>query len=85
MTNLRFTLDREPGNAAAAALLRGLSDHDPANAKVTTLAEEKTINTFFRLSNPEVIAGLKDSHPELGDSPSPKAVFLALRELRNRW
>ena len=39
--NLRFTLTREPGNAAAKALLPGVAGHDPAKARVTTLREEK--------------------------------------------
>jgi len=85
VTNLEFSLDREPGNEAARKMLDSLADHDPANARVTTLAEEKTFNTFFRLSSPEVIARLRETHPEIGDAPSPKAVFLALRALRNRW
>src|SRR5262247_609524 len=54
--NLRFTLDREPDNAQAANVLARYGAHDPANAHVTTLAEEKEINTFFRLRSPTVIA-----------------------------
>ena len=38
--NLRFTLDREPGNADAQSLLPEVSGHDPAAARVTTMAEE---------------------------------------------
>ncbi len=84
--NLGFTLDREPDNAAAKALLDRLeATHDPARAMVTTLAVEKEINTFFRLSSPTVIARIRESFPEVGDSPSPKEVFLRLRELRNSW
>jgi hydroxyacylglutathione hydrolase len=52
---------------------------------VTTLAEEREINVFFRLQSPSVIARLRESRPELGEEPDPKAVFLALRELRNSW
>src|SRR5437868_11978407 len=44
--NLRFTLAREPDNAAASALLPEVSRQDPASARVTTLQEEKQINTF---------------------------------------
>ena len=83
--NLRFTLDREPDNQAAAATLARYEDQDPDDALVTTLAQEKEFNTFFRLRSPSVIAGLRRSFPNLGDSPSPRQVFLALRELRNRW
>ncbi len=84
--NLGFTLDREPDNAVAKKLLDDLRDsHDPDNAMVTTLAIEKDINTFFRLTSPTVIAGIVEAFPEVGDSPSPREVFLRLRELRNSW
>ncbi|MDX1481359.1 MAG: hydroxyacylglutathione hydrolase [Woeseiaceae bacterium] len=85
VNNLRFTLDREPDNEAARAMLSRCEDHDPADAPVTTLAEEKTFNTFFRLDSPSVIEHLREHFPELGPSPAPRDVFLALRELRNRW
>lgn len=83
--NLEFTLDREPGNEAAESMLQRHREHDPNHAVVTTLAEEKTFNTFFRLQNPTVIARLKEAFPNLGDEPTPREVFLALRELRNAW
>ncbi|MEO1246353.1 MAG: hydroxyacylglutathione hydrolase [Pseudomonadota bacterium] len=83
--NLEFTLDREPGNETARALLDKVAGQDPANAHVTTLDEEKLINTFFRLDSPGVIATLVAQYPELGDAPDEKAVFLKLRELRNQW
>ena len=83
--NLGFTLDREPDNARAKALLAEVKDEDPAAAMVTTLALEKEINTFFRLTSPSVIAALREAFPDLPDDPDPKTVFLKLRELRNRW
>ena len=83
--NLAFTLDREPGNAEAAALLPVAEKHDPAAARLTTIGEEKRINTFFRLRNPEVIAGLRERFPDLDENPDARTVFLKLRELRNRW
>ncbi len=84
--NLRFTLDREPGNEQARALLAELeAHHDPAAAMVTTLGLEKEINTFFRLTSPEVIEGLRQAFPDLPADPSPRDVFLRLRELRNGW
>jgi len=83
--NLRFTLDREPANRDARDLLETAAAQDPNNAMVTTLGQEKSINTFFRLQNPEVIARLMDEYPDLGDSPNAKTVFLKLRELRNQW
>jgi hydroxyacylglutathione hydrolase len=84
--NLAFTLDREPDNRDAAALQTELKEaHDPQRALVTTLAQEKRINTFFRLTNPTVIQKLRERFPELPDEPSPQEVFVKLRELRNRW
>jgi hydroxyacylglutathione hydrolase len=83
--NLAFTLDREPGNADAARTLAAVQADPPEDARVTTLGEEKRINTFFRLQQPEVIARLREAFPDLPDSPDPREVFLRLRELRNRW
>ncbi|WP_405241345.1 hydroxyacylglutathione hydrolase [Lentisalinibacter salinarum] len=85
INNLRFTLDREPGNEAAAALLQEVEDMDPADALVTDLAQEKEINTFFRLRSRTVIDRLREAFPDLPTEPSPKEVFLKLRELRNSW
>ena len=84
--NLRFTLDREPDNVRARKLLEELeANHDPEHALVTTLALEKEINTFFRLTSPTVIEELRKAFPDLPGEPSPKEVFLRLRELRNSW
>jgi hydroxyacylglutathione hydrolase len=83
--NLRFTLAREPDNQAARARLPQVEGHDPARSAVTTLAEEKEFNTFFRLSSPSVIATLRQTYPDLPEHPDPKTVFLKLRELRNSW
>ncbi len=85
LTNLAFTLDREPDNQAAAALLSDCENQDPEDALVTTLGQEKKINTFLRLQSPSVVAKLVADFPELGDSPDARAVFLKLRELRNSW
>ncbi len=83
--NLDFTLDREPDNGEAAALLERWRHQDPASGVVTTLGEEKRINTFFRLQSPTVIARLREAFPEIGEQPDARTVFLKLRELRNRW
>jgi hydroxyacylglutathione hydrolase len=83
--NLRFTLDREPDNAAARALLERLTGQDPNRAYVSTLAVEREINTFFRLTSPTVIARLREAFPDLPEQPDPRTVFLKLRELRNSW
>ena len=84
--NLGFTLDREPDNEAAAKLLDELNtSHDPESAMVTSLAQEREFNTFFRLTSPTVIARLREAFPDMPDEPTPKDVFLKLRELRNSW
>ena len=83
--NLKFTLDREPDNAAARALLDDIHDQDPNDALVSTLGVEKNINTFFRLRSPTVIARLQEEFSDLPENPDPKTVFLKLRELRNSW
>lgn len=83
--NLEFTLDREPDNTKAESLLGKIKDQDTNNALVSTLAMEKEINTFFRLQNPTVIARLREEFSDLPENPSPKDVFLKLRELRNNW
>ncbi len=83
--NLRFTLDREADNEFARQMLADFEDQDPAQAHVTTMAEERRINTFLRLSSPSVIAGLRERFPAIGSAPDARTVFLRLRELRNSW
>ena len=83
--NLEFTLDREPDNARAAALLPEAKQQDPHAPRVTTIGLEKEINTFFRLHSPSVIKRLRESFPDLSENPEPKEVFVKLRELRNSW
>jgi hydroxyacylglutathione hydrolase len=83
--NLRFTLNREPDNTKAQEMLPGMERQDTDRALVTTLALEREINTFFRLSNPSVIAKLREAFPDLPENPDQRTVFLKLRELRNKW
>jgi hydroxyacylglutathione hydrolase len=83
--NLAFTLDREPDNAKAKSMLPQMERQDTSKALVTTLALEREINTFFRLTSPSVIRRLREAFPDLPDNPDSKTVFLRLRELRNRW
>ena len=85
INNLQFTLDREPDNAAAQQMLAAYENQDPADPLVTTLAQEREMNTFFRLDSPTVIARLQEQFPEIGDNPDERTVFLKLRELRNSW
>jgi len=83
--NLRFTLSREPDNRRAQEMLDKLKGQDPSRAYVSTLAVEREINTFFRLTSPTVIAKLREALPDLPEKPDPRTVFLKLRELRNKW
>jgi len=83
--NLRFTLDREPDNAAAAARLAAVEGRDGAAAPVLTLGEERQVNTFFRLDSPGVISGVRAAFDGVPAQPGQKDVFLLLRQLRNRW
>ncbi len=79
--NLRFTLDREPHNAAAQQLLQQVEFQDPNHALITNLGLEKQINTFFRTDSAEI----RENLPQLNASATPKDVFLALRQHRNSW
>jgi hydroxyacylglutathione hydrolase len=81
VNNLRFTLDREPNNRAAAELLQQVESQDPNQALITNLGQERQINSFFRTQSPEII----EHFPQLSAEASPREVFLALRECRNSW
>ncbi len=83
--NLAFTLDREPDNADVAAWQARAAHHSAADTPLTTLGDEKRINTFFRLQNPTIIARLRERFPDLNEHPDAQTVFLKLRELRNTW
>lgn len=83
--NLAFTLDREPSNQKARALAQRVAGLAANDMPILSLSEEKQINVFFRLDSPEIIAGLRKARPKWSSEPSPREVFLALRELRNRW
>jgi hydroxyacylglutathione hydrolase len=83
--NLEFTLDREPSNTEAAAALQQARGYQPTTVPVTTLAHEKRVNAFLRLQSPDLIARLREQFPDIGATPTPRTVFMKLRELRNRW
>jgi len=85
VNNLQFTLDREPGNAAAQSLLVALEQWPGEKHFISNIAMEKLVNTFFRLKSEELIELLRQRFPDLGEQPSEESVFLKLRELRNSW
>ena len=66
-----------PATQAAEQLRTALADRPAADMPVTTLGEEKLFNTFFRLQNPQIIAGLREQFPDLPEKPSPREVFVA--------
>ncbi|MCF6195549.1 MAG: hypothetical protein L3J50_02515 [Emcibacter sp.] len=49
------------------------------------MADERRINSFFRLENPAIIEKLKSENTKISDTPTPREIFKALRELRNHW
>lgn len=85
LNNLAFTIDREPDNNDARQLLMAVQDQDPHHPHVTTIAEERKINTFFRLNSKSVVNALRAKVADLPAHPLEKDVFIALRELRNHW
>jgi len=78
--NLRFTLNLEPHNQIAKNWLTKVvsADYVPGSIQ-TTIADEKSFNTFLRLDNEDIIANLAL------DKPDAKTVFIALRKLRDNW
>ncbi|MBT5428872.1 MAG: hydroxyacylglutathione hydrolase [Rhodospirillaceae bacterium] len=85
INNLEFTLDREPENNRARALLIELENHDPNQAIITNIGLEREINTFLRLNNDNIINKLRERFSDLPDILDEKTVFIKLRELRNTW
>lgn len=78
--NLKFTLSREPSNEKAKELYSVWSETDFSKEYLfTNMGLEREVNTFLRLNNEEIIAGLT------GDRSDDKQTFLRLRELRNTW
>lgn len=85
LRNLDFTLDREPSNAAARALAARCAGLAAQDMPVTTLGMERQVNAFFRLDSAEIAERLRGTGRGTRIDAGPRAVFLALRELRNRW
>lgn len=85
VNNLQFTLDREPDNVAAASLLAAMQQWHSEPHFVSNLAMERAVNSFFRLDSHSIRAKLSAEFNELKADVSNKAVFLKLRELRNKW
>jgi len=85
VNNLRFSLDREPDNAAAQCLLTAMEQWSSETHFISTIEIERKINAFFRLDNSQVVDMLRKVFDDLGDSPTKETVFIRLRELRDQW
>jgi len=79
-TNLKFTLKLNPENKDAKRKLKEIpEDKFPRS----TLGEERTYNPFMRIDNPAVVDAIIEKDRSLENDPM--AVFIKLRELRDRW
>lgn len=81
LSNARFAAAMEPANTTLQARL---AEAEAARAEgrfwaLTTIAEEKATNPFFRAAEPALAAAVGMSGAE------PGAVFAALREAKNRF
>jgi hydroxyacylglutathione hydrolase len=81
--NLAFALDREPDNAAARRWSERIENI--AVAPTTTLEEEHAFNPYLRLNSASLRHELQQALPGLGADASDRDVFVALRQLRDRW
>jgi len=78
--NVRFTLKHEPSNKQAQLWLEKYKKSNlDGTPLVTTLEDEKQINTFLRLDNKEIQNSLKTP------ANSEKETFIALRALLDKW
>ncbi len=78
--NVRFTLKYESSNTQAKLWLEKYKKSNlDGTPLVTTLEDEKQINTFLRLNNKEIQNSLEVP------TNSEKETFIALRALRDKW
>jgi hydroxyacylglutathione hydrolase len=84
--NLPFVLELEPGNAAAAARLQAAhaARERGEEPRPPSLAQERLANPFLRAGAPEVRDAVA-RRAGLAPDASPEQVFVALRQLRDRW
>ncbi len=85
VNNLQFTISREPDNQAAISMLTAMQQWSGEQHYISNIAMERMINTFFRLDSPTTIRILQEQFSDFPADPTPKEVFLKLRELRNNW
>jgi len=83
LKSLRYVLDIEPENAAAAGKLAAIeAAHRECRPVFSTLAQERSYNPFFRLETEEMARFLLQQQGECPDEPWGR--FQLLRELKNR-
>lgn len=82
-TNLQFALDREPHNQMASYWVDQVQAISPENMPVMTLGQERQYNPFLRLQEQNIRTRLKEQFPDMEDTD--RAVFKALRQLRDNW
>lgn len=85
VNNLKFTLDREPDNQAAASLLAAMLQWPGEKHFISNIAMERAVNAFFRLDSETVVQQIKERFPEVGEDPNKEQVFIKLRALRDHW
>ena len=77
--------ERRAAHRANESLLGQVLGQNLDAPLVTTLAQEREVNTFFRLDKASVIETLRQAFPDLPDQPDEETVFVKLRALRNTW
>lgn len=75
--NLKFVESLQPELPGISILRDKMNSAD--EFYISSMEEDKTVDPFFRLEDPELISRLGLSNP------TRKEVFLALRELRDEW
>jgi hydroxyacylglutathione hydrolase len=82
INNLRFTLHYESNNQQAQDYLKRfeVAHQEALKFYVTTMREERSFNSFFRLSSPALRHSLG-----LSQQNSDEEVFIHLRKVRNQW
>src|SRR5690606_42058244 len=85
LSNLRWALTVEPGNAALAEWNERASALRQQSLPTvpTQLGLEKRINPFLRYREPSIIDSVGQRDPEQPEAPS--AVFATLREWKNTF
>ncbi|MFB5651645.1 hydroxyacylglutathione hydrolase [Leptospira wolffii] len=88
LNNLRFSLHLDPENGAARkALQKAESLEKDKEFWTTDFSEEREFNPFFLVFQPKdaLVQGIRKNIGNENLEKEPKALFLALRSLRDKW